>query len=157
MNIKPRHTLIMAVKYYFLSQCLKTVSIVYLNVSNVQRELEVNEETEYVTSVNGKQKNSANVDKSSVCDKFDKGLPKKSSLKTLEINIMSVILVIKDLPGTCTWKYIIVFIEKNLLCVARFIKDLHRRSALKHISMFALVKKLMNLLHVTEDLQIYPI
>ena len=152
MNIDPRHTFIMAVKYSFLSQCMKTVSIVY-----VQRELEVNEENRYVTSVNGKQKSSANVGKPSVCDTFHKGLTKKSSLKKLEINIMSVILVIKDLPGTCTWKDISVFIEKNLLCVTRFIKDLHRRSALKHISMFALVKKLMNLLHVTEDLQIYPI
>ena len=72
----------MAAKCSFLSQSMKTGSIVYLNGSNVQSKLEINEENEYLTSVNGKQKRCTVCCKPSVCDTFHKGFTKTSNRKT---------------------------------------------------------------------------
>ena len=48
----------MAVKYEFLSQSIKTGSFIYVNISNRERDLEVDEENEKcLTSVNRNQSN----------------------------------------------------------------------------------------------------
>ena len=142
----------MAAKFSFLSQSMKTGSIVYLNGSNVQSELEINEENEYLTSVNGKQKRCPVCCKPSVCDTFHKGFTKTSNRKTHRR------IHTGDKPYVCDTfekgftRNIYLKIhqrvhKKNLLCVARCKKDLHK-------SVYALVKNL-NVQHSTEDLQIH--
>ena len=85
MDIEPRHTFLMAVKYAFLSQTIKTGCFVYLNFANVKRELEVNQKNECSKSVNRKQMiddslGSVTVDKPFLCDMCDKGFTQKSDL-----------------------------------------------------------------------------
>ena len=82
MEIEPRHTFLMAAKYEWLSESIKTGSFVYFQFSNNKRELEVDDEKDrFSISVSRIQKISA-VYKSFVCDMCDKEFKQKSSLKS---------------------------------------------------------------------------
>ena len=80
MDIKPRHILLMAAKYEFMSQGIKTGSFVCFNLSKFKCKTEFDEEHDEHDNRN--QKRITTVDRPFVCGACHKEFTQKCTLKT---------------------------------------------------------------------------
>ena len=85
MTIKPRHILLMAAKYEFMSQRIKTGSFVCFNISKFKCKTEFDgghdQHDKCSTSMNKTQNIGVTVDKPFVCGTCHKGFPWKCRLE----------------------------------------------------------------------------
>ena len=82
MEKRPLHSLLVAAKYDFLSEHMKSGSFIYVNLSHVKHEVKIKEETHiYPTSTSEENIISVRADKPFRCEICHKGFTRESDLR----------------------------------------------------------------------------